>query len=127
MTGRDEDRFAFRTTPLRNVALTAPYMHNGAYPDLESAVLHYAALIDNIEDMDTSSLHPDLVATVQQDPGHLADLEARLSPLLLTDGSVTVGLSNVRAFLEALTDPAAADLGHLLPESVPSGLPVGGR
>jgi cytochrome c peroxidase len=32
---------AFRTPSLRNVALTAPYMHNGAYPTLESVVDFY--------------------------------------------------------------------------------------
>ena len=36
VTQNPEDKFAFRTPPLRNVALTSPYMHNGAYPDLES-------------------------------------------------------------------------------------------
>jgi cytochrome c peroxidase len=34
-------RYAFRTPSLRNVALTAPYMHNGAYPTLESVVDFY--------------------------------------------------------------------------------------
>jgi len=34
-------RFAFRTPSLRNVALTAPYMHNGAYPTLESVIDFY--------------------------------------------------------------------------------------
>lgn len=34
-------RYAFRTPALRNVALTAPYMHNGAYPTLESVVDFY--------------------------------------------------------------------------------------
>lgn len=34
-------RHAFRTPSLRNVALTAPYMHNGAYPTLESVVDFY--------------------------------------------------------------------------------------
>ena len=34
-------RFAFRTPSLRNVALTAPYMHNGVYPTLESVVDFY--------------------------------------------------------------------------------------
>jgi len=34
-------RFAFRTPTLRNAALTAPYMHNGAYPTLESVVDFY--------------------------------------------------------------------------------------
>ena len=33
--------FAFRTPSLRNVALTAPYMHNGAYATLESVVDFY--------------------------------------------------------------------------------------
>lgn len=32
------NKYAFRTPSLRNVALTAPYMHNGAYPTLESVV-----------------------------------------------------------------------------------------
>ena len=34
-------RYAFRTPSLRNVALTAPYMHNGAYPTLESVIDFY--------------------------------------------------------------------------------------
>ncbi len=34
-------RFAFRTPTLRNVALTAPYMHNGAYRSLESVIDFY--------------------------------------------------------------------------------------
>lgn len=34
-------RYAFRTPTLRNVALTAPYMHNGAYRTLESVIDFY--------------------------------------------------------------------------------------
>lgn len=34
-------RFAFRTPSLRNVAITAPYMHNGVYRTLESVVDFY--------------------------------------------------------------------------------------
>jgi len=34
-------KYAFRTPSLRNVALTAPYMHNGAYPTLESVIDFY--------------------------------------------------------------------------------------
>src|SRR5207237_8237366 len=33
--------FAFRVAPLRNVELTAPYMHDGAFPTLEAVVRHY--------------------------------------------------------------------------------------
>ena len=122
VTGDPADDFAFRTTPLRNVALSAPYMHTGVYPDLESAVLHYANPVDGIADLDTSSLHPDLRDTVQDDPAHLDALRSQLSDQMVEDEAAQVGLSNVRAFMEALTDPAAEDLSALVPAAVPSGL-----
>ena len=37
-TGRIEDRWKFRTPTLRNVALTAPYMHDGSLPTLDAVV-----------------------------------------------------------------------------------------
>lgn len=40
-SNRIEDAYAFRTPMLRNVALTAPYGHNGAYETLESMVRHH--------------------------------------------------------------------------------------
>ncbi len=33
----------FRAPTLRNVALTAPYMHDGSVPTLEAVIEHYAA------------------------------------------------------------------------------------
>jgi cytochrome c peroxidase len=43
-TGRDEDAGKFRTPTLRNVALTAPYMHDGSIATLEEVIrTHYAA------------------------------------------------------------------------------------
>ena len=58
----------------------------------------------------------------------LEALRERLSPDLPLPGSgaSTVGLSNLRAFLEALTDPAALERARQAPERVPSGLTVGG-
>ena len=38
LTGREADRHMFRVPSLRNVALTAPYFHNGAVATLEEAV-----------------------------------------------------------------------------------------
>ena len=46
---------AFRTPTLRDVALTAPYMHNGAYRTLEEVVEHY----DRGGDV-TDNLSPDM-------------------------------------------------------------------
>jgi cytochrome c peroxidase len=41
VTGREADRFAYRTPSLRNVALTSPYMHDGSLPTLEAVVDFY--------------------------------------------------------------------------------------
>jgi len=38
VTGRDEDRHVFKVPSLRNVALTAPYFHDGSVATLEEAV-----------------------------------------------------------------------------------------
>lgn len=38
VTGREEDRHVFRIAPLRNVALTAPYFHDGSAATLHDAV-----------------------------------------------------------------------------------------
>lgn len=40
-TGDPDDTGAFKTPTLRNVALTAPYMHDGSLPTLEDVVEHY--------------------------------------------------------------------------------------
>ena len=37
----DELVGAFKVPSLRNVANTAPYMHNGDFPDLEAVIRHY--------------------------------------------------------------------------------------
>lgn len=39
VTGREEDRYRFRVPSLRNVALTAPYFHDGTAETLEQAVM----------------------------------------------------------------------------------------
>ncbi|MEP2642800.1 cytochrome c peroxidase [Roseobacter sp.] len=40
-SNRLADAYAFRTPMLRNVALTAPYGHNGAFPTLDGIVRHH--------------------------------------------------------------------------------------
>lgn len=41
LTGEESDRAVFKVPSLRNVELTAPYMHNGALPTLAAVVAHY--------------------------------------------------------------------------------------
>jgi cytochrome c peroxidase len=44
VTGNEDDRFVFKVPSLRNVALTAPYFHDGSVADLKSAVQLMARL-----------------------------------------------------------------------------------
>lgn len=43
VTAQEEDRAKFRVPTLRNVELTAPYMHDGSVESLEDVVAHYNA------------------------------------------------------------------------------------
>ncbi|WP_336514930.1 cytochrome-c peroxidase [Pollutibacter soli] len=46
-TGNDFDRGRFRVATLRNIALTAPYMHDGRFNTLEEVVDHYNEHVSN--------------------------------------------------------------------------------
>lgn len=84
--GVELDRFAFKTPTLRNVALTAPYMHNGAFASLEDVLDFYnrgGALGLGIE-LPTQTLSPDpLGLTVAEQRAIIAFLRS------LTDTSGT--------------------------------------
>lgn len=125
LPGNEFYRFAFRIAPLRNVELTAPYFHDGAYPTLEAVVGHYNDVRLALPGFDATQLASDVRATYHGDPltiaGVLERLDFRLQqPLKLTETE----RAELVAFLKALTDPAARDLRALVPATVPSGLPV---
>jgi cytochrome c peroxidase len=118
-------RFAFRVAPLRNVELTAPYFHDGVYPTLEAVVRHYSDIPRALGGFDVSQLAPAVRDQYHGDAATLDSVIATLdfrvrTPLNLTDAEV----AQLVAFLKSLTDPAARDLGALVPTRVPSGLPV---
>ncbi|HEY0304609.1 MAG TPA: hypothetical protein VGC44_06540, partial [Longimicrobiales bacterium] len=119
----DAYRFAFRVAPLRNVELTAPYMHNGAYASLEAVIEHYNDVPKALRNYDASQLAPAVRALYHGEPATidavLATLDFRLrTPLNLTEAEKR----ELLAFLKALTDPAARDLSGVAPARVPSGL-----
>lgn len=126
-TGDDSDLFAFRTPPLRNVAITGPWMHNGVYLTLEEAVRHHINPVQAVADCDYGALSPLMQKEDSGNPDvHAAALTAPSFVVPATDLSDDQILA-LLAFLEALTSPSAADLSHTIPESVPSSLPVGGN
>lgn len=125
IAGNEFYRFSFRVQPLRNVELTAPYMHDGAYATLEAVVRHYNDIPVALRSYDVSQLAPALRGTYHGDEATitavLSTLDGRLStPIGLTEEQ----MREVVAFLKSLTDPAARDLSALIPATVPSGLPV---
>ena len=124
-TGLPADRYAFRTPPLRNVTLTAPYMHNGAYTTLEGAIRHHLNAADSLRGYDPGALPPIFRETVRLEPQVQADVLKSLDPLAASLPQLTdAQIGDLLAFLEALTSPSAVDLSGLVPNAVPSGLPV---
>ncbi len=48
VTGASEDLYAFRVPALRNVGVTAPFMHNGAFKTIGQVVEHYDMIIPSL-------------------------------------------------------------------------------
>ncbi len=60
VTGRESDRGRFATPSLRNVALTAPYMHDGRFQTLEEVIEHYSSGLKRSATLDPNlAKHPD--------------------------------------------------------------------
>lgn len=127
VTGLGEDAYRFRTPPLRNVAQTAPYGHDGAYATLEAVVRHHLDPVASLSAYDPEQAllpdlpgHDDLIALA--DPAETAAIAAanELAPVTLSEAEI----ADLLAFLNALTDPASISGRLGIPENVPSGLPV---
>jgi cytochrome c peroxidase len=72
----------FRTPSLRNVAVTAPYMHDGGFPTLRDVLRHYSEL-------DEDRLHADgerILRRLSLEPNEINDLLAFLETLTDADG-----------------------------------------
>ncbi|MDJ0826001.1 MAG: cytochrome c peroxidase [Rhodobacter sp.] len=124
VTGRTEDAYRFRTPSLRNVALTSPYGHAGAYRSLKDFLRAHAgagAAYDRGQ-----AVLPDLPGAedwrVLQDTDELAAIAAAYEARRLT--LAEADLEALMAFLVMLTGAAALEGRLGVPETVPSGLPV---
>ncbi|MCA9055050.1 MAG: cytochrome-c peroxidase [Planctomycetaceae bacterium] len=82
VTGDKQDRFRFRTPSLRNVADTAPYMHDGSQKTLEDVVLFY---LRGIPASAPDGLTPDTAAltgvSISDVPAIVAFLESLSGPM----------------------------------------------
>lgn len=152
VTSREADNFRFRTPSLRNVELTGPWGHAGAYDSLEAVVRHHLAPVQALEQYATPK---DLLSPM----GQLVELSARGATLrqswmsdqrqagfLRRDTWVQENrelrqriassselepvelsdqdVADLVEFLRALTDRGAQALESLTPGRVPSGLAI---
>lgn len=86
ITGQDYDRGRFRVVTLRNIALTAPYMHDGRFNTLEEVISHY-----NEHIIKTSTVSPFLQNNSNTENGHTLDVTVQEK-------------KDIISFLQMLTD-----------------------
>jgi cytochrome c peroxidase len=112
-------RFRFRTPTLRNVAVTAPYMHNGMLATLQDVLRFY----DN-----GRSENPNVSNEQDRDRGRDRARNGNAIPRVSgqfrrVDDMSESEMADIIAFLNALTD---SNFDRTIPARVPSGLPPGG-
>jgi cytochrome c peroxidase len=126
VTGNPADRYKFRTSPLRNVAVQPTFMHNGAFTNLDDAIRHHLNVMASVANYTPASqnLPTDLSGPLGPMAPVLARLDPALStPIVLTESQFEQLLAFVR---DGLLDPRATPerLRRLVPHTVPSGRPV---
>jgi cytochrome c peroxidase len=88
-TGRAEDMGRFRTPSLRNIAVSAPYMHDGSIADLRGVLAHYG----------------NAGRTISHGPHAGIGSQSPLKSPFLPGFKLTAGeIIDLVAFLESLTD-----------------------
>ena len=124
-TGESADEFAFRTPPLRNVTLSGPWMHNGAFTSLEDLIRHKFDPAASLDDYDVSQLPEHLQDSVRLDQATLDALKASLDPdLPIGEALDDEMVQDLMAFMASLTSPSADLMLQTIPDTVFSGLEV---
>ena len=122
VTGDADDRYTFRTAPLFNVAHTGPWGHAGQFSDLTRFIRHYN---DPVRRLKRYRIRRHVTNAELWDLllDNRADVIAAVTDAF-ADSEVQRA-RRVERFLNTLTDPASIDdADAVIPDSVPSGLPV---
>ena len=126
VTGNIKDKYAFRTPSLRNVELTGPWGHAGAYSKLEAFInahLNPQLALYNYDKSNVTLTKYDAndwkIMDNATEVKAIAD-SITIKPIIVSDGEVM----DILAFLGTLTD-TKSQKGRLgIPETVPSGLKI---
>ena len=126
---RIEDIYRFKTPSLRNVTLTSPYGHNGAYPSLEGIIKHHFEPLEMYQKWDSSMAKlpeapwlKDIDFVVLSDKRETERLLSRIDiePIEITEKEI----DEIISFLYALTGKSKNNRPLGRPSAVPSGFPV---
>jgi cytochrome c peroxidase len=124
VSNSQEDRYKFRTSPLRNVALQPAFFHDGAFTRLENAIAHHlnAILSARLYNPYVAGVAPDLIRPIAPVLPLLKNLDPLLStPLPLTFRPFEDLVEFVRdGLLDSRAKPE--NLCRLIPDSLPSGM-----
>ncbi len=129
VTGDINDRYRFRVPSLRNVALTAPYGHAGAYDTLEAMVRHHLDAVSSLQAYDRTQVRMPSRSDLDAADFLAMDDIAVVTAIAAANELPATALSERQIgdlidFLHALTDPAMLDLRKDVPRELPSGLPL---
>jgi cytochrome c peroxidase len=125
ITGNPADRYKFRSSPLRNVALQPAFFHNGSFTRLEGAIYHHLHVFESAKTYDP--IRAGVVKDLTLRLGPAEPVLARLDPSLRNPPHLTPEeFENLVAFVRTgLLDPRAGrqSLCLLVPAALPSGMP----
>ena len=130
ISGNPEDDFKFRTPTLRNIALTAPYGHSGAYDTLEGVVRHHLDPVRSLKNYDRANFVAPYRSDLEDIDFYVMDrpeLVQKIADANELRRNRRISNRDVRdlvAFLHTLTDTGSIDLRSDVPSAVPSGLPI---
>jgi len=114
VTKDKRDLYKFRTPPLRNVTLSAPYFHDGVATTLRTAIRHHNDPLNLADAEDPEGTH-------SWNLGKSSSVSYILAAgLQLTE----IEIDHLITFLKALEDNLADRMPDIVPTRVPSGLPV---
>jgi cytochrome c peroxidase len=124
VTGNPADRYKFRSSPLRNIALQKAFFHNGAFRRLDDAIEHHLRPFESARRYSAIQAGVDRDLTFRLGP--VEPVLARLDPLLANPSHLMPDeFQNLVAFvrtglLDSRTE--ARNLCSLVPSTLPSGM-----
>lgn len=126
LSGDPLDRYKFRTSPLRNLAVQAAFFHNGSFTRLDRALRYHLNTVAAAPGYDPAAEGLDADLTVRRGP--IEPVLKRLDPLLVALGKnplTSMEYSDLLVFVrDGLLDTRIlpANLCSQVPATVPSGI-----